>query len=60
MTKQDKAAMTKRYFVHQLGMTFILVYNDGTSIFNGKLYSSYKSARRALTRYYGFAYEQKL
>lgn len=43
-------------FNHQLGTATIRVYNDGTATFNRKRYSSYKSARQALTRYYGFVY----
>ena len=43
-------------FSHQLGTTTIHVNDDGTAVFRDKTYSSYKSARRALTKFYGFAY----
>lgn len=43
-------------FAHQLGTTTIRVFCDGTATFHRKRYSSYQSARRALTNYYGFAY----
>lgn len=43
-------------FNHQLGTAVIKVYKDGTATFNRKKYSSYKAARQALTKYYGFVY----
>ena len=43
-------------FSHQLGTATIKVNNNGTAVFNRKKYSSYNSARKALTNYYGFSY----
>jgi len=48
--------MKSYIFSHQLGSTVIKVNSDGTAIFRRKKYSSYKSARQALTRFYGFAF----
>ena len=46
-------------FNHQLGTAVIREYNDGTATFNRKRYSSYKSARQAMTRFYGFVWKVK-
>ena len=48
--------MKNYIFSHQLGATIIKVNADGTAIFRRKKYSSYKTARQALTRFYGFAF----
>ena len=48
--------MTQKRFRHQLGIAIIRIHKDGTATYNRKRYSSYKSARRALTNYVGFAY----
>lgn len=46
-------------FNHQLGTAIIRVYEDGTATFNRKRYSSYRSARQAMARFYGFVWEVK-
>lgn len=51
--------MTQKRFHHQLGIVIIRIYPDGTATYNKKRYSSYKSARRALTNHVGFAWEEK-
>lgn len=51
--------MTQKRFHHQLGIAIIRIYPDGTATYNRKRYSSYKSARRALTNNVGFAWEEK-
>lgn len=51
--------METRKFQHQLGTAIIRINPDGTAMFRRKEYSSYKNARRALTNYYGFAWEIK-
>lgn len=43
-------------FGHQLGTATIKVNEDGTAVFNRNKYSSYNSARKALTNYYEFSY----
>jgi hypothetical protein len=48
--------MEIRKFNHLLGVATIRIYSDGTATFHRKRYSSYKAARRALTKFYGFAY----
>ena len=48
--------MPQQKFRHQLGIAIIRIHKDGTATYNRKRYSSYKSARRALTNYVGFAY----
>ena len=49
--------MKAKLFRTQVGDYKIFLYNDGRASFRRKIYSSYNSARRALTRYAGFAYE---
>ena len=51
--------MITKKFIHQLGIAIIKISDDGSATFKQKRYSSYKAARRALTTYYGFAYEKK-
>lgn len=51
--------MTQKIFHHQLGTAIIRIYPDGTATFNRKRYASYKAARRALTKYVGFCWEEK-
>jgi hypothetical protein len=51
--------MKIKIFIHQLGIAEIKINDDGTAIFHHKIYASYKGARRALTAFYGFAYENK-
>ena len=48
--------MTQKRFRHQLGIAIIRIHKDGTATYNRKRYSSYKSARRALSDHVGFAY----
>ena len=56
INKQPKMKYTAIKFNHQLGQAVIRVYADGTATLNRKRYSSYKSARKALTNTYGFVY----
>ena len=57
--QQNLYTMTQKRFHHQLGVAIIRIYPDGTAIYNKKRYSSYKSARRALTNHVGFAWEER-
>ena len=51
--------MTQKRFRYQLGIAIIRIYPDGAATYNKKRYSSYKSARRALTNHVGFAWEER-
>ena len=51
--------METRIFRHQLGKSIIRVFDNGSATYNHKRYSSYQSARRALTKRVGYAYEVK-
>ena len=51
--------MITRKFIHQLGIATIKIDNDGSATYKHKRYTSYKAARRALTTFCGFSYEEK-
>lgn len=51
--------MRTRKFQHQLGVAIIRIYSDGTATYRRKRYASYASARQALTRFVGTAWEIK-